>query len=81
MSCRAFSRRIEHQCLERLFQRFDMNTIVCEFRMTERNGPARDFFESVGGIEKDGAMILTRAEFGRHCPRLFHEVTEVGDGS
>ena len=44
MSCRAFSRRIEHQCLNYLFEKLDVDEIVFEYEATPRNGPIQDFF-------------------------------------
>ena len=47
MSCRAFSRRIEHQCLKSLFERLATETLRFEFQETPRNGPLRDFFTTI----------------------------------
>ena len=44
MSCRAFSRRIEHHSLKRLFEKFDADEAVFDFQPTERNGPDAGFF-------------------------------------
>src|SRR5262249_16456160 len=47
MSCRAFSRRIEHRCLDQLFQCFGVAQIAFDYQPTPRNGPLRDFFSSL----------------------------------
>ncbi len=70
MSCRAFSRRIEHQCLKLLADRW--GTIQMDFQPTARNGPLRSFLEQTGA----GAGVLDAGEFRRGCPPLFHE-TEI----
>ncbi|HVH71160.1 MAG TPA: HAD-IIIC family phosphatase, partial [Candidatus Dormibacteraeota bacterium] len=68
MSCRAFSRRIEHQCLQLLLSRWEPVHLRCQ--PTERNGPIREFLAE---MSPDGQTIH-RAEFRRRCPRLYHEM-------
>lgn len=65
MSCRAFSRRIEHQCLKALIQRWDPVTL--RFERTERNGPVQEFLAQIGF---NGS--ITRTDFEQRCPPLFH---------
>jgi FkbH-like protein len=77
MSCRAFSRRIEHQCLHILFERFDAREIVFDFAGTPRNGPLEEFLESVLGGKPEQGVSLSREEFGNHCPPLFHRVSGI----
>jgi FkbH-like protein len=72
MSCRAFSRRIEHKCLAHLFETFDAGAVVFDFRATERNGPLREFFSSVAGEAPTGPFRLTREQFAATCPALHH---------
>jgi FkbH-like protein len=69
MSCRAFSRRIEHQCLNLVFQRWDRMRV--RYRATERNSPLREFLSNAG-ISGE----ITRKQFQDSCPALFHQ-TEV----
>jgi len=64
MSCRAFSRRIEHQCLKTLLQRW--KSVALKFTRTERNGPMQDFLEQIG------AVSITASQFELRCPQLFH---------
>lgn len=73
MSCRAFSRRIEHQCLKLLLNRWDL--VRFRYERTERNGPMRDFLAEMA---PDG-RALRRAEFDRRCPPLFHQSVRTGD--
>ena len=50
MSCRAFSRRIEHRCLEELFARFDVDEIELDYSQTDRNSPLSQFLMEVLGV-------------------------------
>jgi FkbH-like protein len=80
MSCRSFSRRVEHQCLRYLFCRFGVEEIRLDYAKTERNGPLQDFFASLLGTSLPGAgLTLSRAEFEAACPALSHEIREVSD--
>jgi FkbH-like protein len=78
MSCRAFSRRVEHQCLRHLFEHFGASEIRFDYAKTERNGPLQEFFATLLGSSLPGAgLVLTREEFGAACPPLSHEIREV----
>jgi FkbH-like protein len=74
MSCRAFSRRIEHQCLRHLFEELGAERIKFEYLQTERNGPTRDFLASFVGTALDGAVTLSKEDFSAKVPQLFHRV-------
>jgi FkbH-like protein len=76
LSCRAFSRRIEHACVARLFARFDAREIVLDFTPTPRNGPLRDFFGRLLGRPVEPGLVLTRDDFETRGPRLYHRVEE-----
>lgn len=81
MSCRAFSRRVEHQCLRHLFTRFGVDGLRFDYAKTERNGPLQEFFSSLLGTSLPGAgLVLSRGEFDAACPVLSHETREVSDG-
>jgi len=77
MSCRAFARRVEHQCLEYLYAKFGADTITFDYAETERNGPLTQFFDEVLGERPAAAVELTRERFKANCPRLFHQVQEI----
>jgi FkbH-like protein len=77
MSCRAFARRIEHQCLKTLFERSGAGKMVFDFVPTPRNGPLREFLAGVLGTVPEGPMELTRSRFEETCPRLYHRVEET----
>jgi FkbH-like protein len=76
MSCRAFSRRIEYQCLSQLFQRFEAQEIIFNFISTPKNGPMRDF---LSGLLADPVAPLTRDAFAAKCPKLYQQVTAIVD--
>ena len=72
LSCRAFARRIEHQCLRLLFDHYAVDAIEFSFAKTAKNGPFSDFLSSLSAA--DG--LLTREQFQRFCPPLYHSVKE-----
>jgi FkbH-like protein len=80
MSCRAFSRRIEHRCIEELFERFDAEEIEFEFQSTPRNGPIREFLAAMLGETPTGRCSLSRDRFSKHAGKTFHRVLEVSHG-
>ncbi len=79
MSCRAFGRRIEHQCLQQLFDRFGVAAIRFAFCPTPRNGPLATFLAGYAGAPPAEPSI-TRAAFEACCPKLFHTVREIVHG-
>ena len=79
MSCRAFSRRIEHQVLAQLISEWSPKHIELDFLPTERNTPTQDFLKSiVESLSRAGTIVLSPEEFKKRCPPLFHEVKETG---
>ena len=74
MSCRAFSRRIEHQSLNYVFGTLGAEEIAFDFQATPRNGPLREFFEELGTIPATGPLVLSREQFAAKVPPLFHRV-------
>jgi FkbH-like protein len=81
MSCRAFSRRIEHHCLSFLFERFDATQVLVAYEATERNRPLHDFLVSVLGADlPEREITITRDLFRKRTPALVHHVTEVKRG-
>jgi FkbH-like protein len=79
MSCRAFSRRIEHQCLHQLFERFACESIFFNFEATPRNGPLQEFFSSLCGAPLEPGVSLSRTSFLEKCPPLFHRVKRMSE--
>jgi FkbH-like protein len=80
MSCRAFSRRIEHQSLKQLFQKFDAEEICFDYQATPRNGPLQEFFTGLLGAPPVTELRFSRAAFSGRSPSLFHRVEEVVNG-
>jgi FkbH-like protein len=78
MSCRAFSRRIEFQCLQVTFDTFGAERILLDFSETPRNGPLRDFLRTLFDRAPLGApLVLTREQFQSRTPPLYHTVRVV----
>ena len=77
MSCRAFSRRIEHQTIARLFHHFDVQNIVFQFAPTTKNKPLSDFLEEIVGSEPRPEVQLSRESFEQKRPRFYHRVVEA----
>lgn len=72
MSCRAFARRIEHQTLRTLLDRYDVESLIFDFVSTLRNSPLQDFFERYRGTREDGSFELTREQLESSQPPLYH---------
>jgi FkbH-like protein len=78
MSCRAFSRRIEHHCLNYLFEKFNVSEITFDFEPTPRNGPIQDFFTRILGEPPTKPFSMPEATFKGRVPPLFHRVVTNG---
>jgi FkbH-like protein len=78
MSCRAFSRRIEHHCLRYLFDAFGVDQVALEYQPTDRNEPLRMFLSALLGGPPCGTVRLTRDRFEERVPALVHRVSEAG---
>ncbi|MDP9112107.1 MAG: HAD-IIIC family phosphatase [Acidobacteriota bacterium] len=90
LSCRAFARRIEFQCLKTLFDRYDIQVIELAFVPTSKNGPTRDLLSALGlktASSGEERPALSRRQFDEFCPALCHEVkvaglmTSIGEGN
>lgn len=80
MSCRAFSRRIEHRCIEELFKGSDIEEIVFGFQSTPKNGPIREFLSEVLGESPTDQHRLSRGQFLLHQVKTFQRVLEAVNG-
>ncbi|HYZ72279.1 MAG TPA: HAD-IIIC family phosphatase, partial [Chthoniobacterales bacterium] len=76
MSCRAFSRRIEHQTLAQLFERYGAETIVFDFSATAKNQPIADFLRDLLDEEPANGVVLSREKFNEKLPKLYHQLVE-----
>jgi FkbH-like protein len=79
MSCRAFSRRIEHGCLLRLFEKFDAREADLDFVPTPRNGPLQEFFTGLLGAAPGPGCSIQRDQLLENCPPVYFEIQEVAD--
>jgi FkbH-like protein len=79
MSCRAFSRRIEHQCLKHLFEKMGITEITFDYKPTPRNRPIQDFFTVLLGEPPAPGFSLPKVTFDAKIPALFHRVVEVAN--
>ena len=77
MSCRAFSRRIEHGCMDLLFSRFGVDELRLDYAPTAKNGPFRDCFVPFLGTPPDGPFSVTRVQFEEHRPNLYSKVETI----
>jgi len=78
MSCRAFSRRIEHHVLDRLFEYSNAEEVEFAFAKTERNGPLQEFFVSLGvSPESGGPCRISRKDFLKSSGTLPHAVSNL----
>ena len=76
MSCRAFARRIEHQCLKAVFEKFERDEIAFDYVSTSRNMPVAKFFSELLSAAPAAPVTISRNRFDAKCPTLFHRVTE-----
>jgi FkbH-like protein len=77
MSCRAFSRRIEHQCLKYLFEKMGVEEIVFDYAATPRNGPIQNFFAGLLEGPPLRNPSIPKVSFSVKAPPLFHRVDET----
>jgi FkbH-like protein len=80
MSCRAFSRRIEHRCLEQVFDRLEVDRIAFDFQATPRNSPMQQFLSGLLGSPACPGSQLSRVQFASCCPPLFHRLVSSPHG-
>jgi FkbH-like protein len=79
MSCRAFSRQIEHRCLAELAVRFQFEEIEFEYRPTERNGPLREFFSETFKMSPSPNCAISREDL-ELCLGFVMKPQEVSNG-
>jgi FkbH-like protein len=77
MSCRAFSRRIEYQCLKQLCERFEATELIFDYQGTPRNGSLQEFFTGIAGAPLTAQLRVSRNDFLEKGPALFHRVKEL----
>lgn len=80
MSCRAFSRRIEHQTLSQIFNRFQAEEIRFDYQPTARNVPLKEFFVDLTGVAPYPGCSLSFSSFSTKSFQLFQRVEETAHG-
>jgi FkbH-like protein len=80
MSCRAFSRQIEHGCFEELVAKFDADEIEFDFVATPRNEPLRIFLTELLGASPASPCRLAKRDFLNRQPKTYHRVLELTNG-
>ena len=80
MSCRAFSRLIEYECVRWLFARLDVEELEFDFLPTARNIPMQNFLKQVCNAPAEPHCLLSRTQFMRNCPASGHLVEESANG-
>jgi len=79
MSCRAFSRRIEHRCLEELFAKFDVDEIELDYSQTDRNGPLSQFLTEILGVTPSPKCTISRRALAAQS-EAFRRLQETTNG-
>jgi FkbH-like protein len=79
MSCRAFSRRIEHGCLLRVFEKFGATEAAFDFVATPRNGPLQEFFTGLLGTACGPGLSIRREQLLARCLPVYFQVQEAAD--
>ena len=74
MSCRAFSRRIEYQCLKFLFDNLNAEEILFEFEPTQKNTVLHEFLSDVLKMPPVQGCSLAKHDFLARIPSLFHHI-------
>jgi FkbH-like protein len=78
MSCRAFSRRLEHHTLDGLFQHSNAEEVEFAFKATERNQPLHEFFAALEiDPDPEGAYRISRSGFLEQRGDLPHQVSNL----
>jgi FkbH-like protein len=78
MSCRAFSRRLEHHTLEGLFRATKAEGIEFSFEATDKNRPLQEFFRTAGICpDVQGRYRLSRDGFSTPGGALPHQVVDL----
>jgi FkbH-like protein len=72
ISCRAFSRRLEHHTLDGLFQHCSAEEVEFDFESTPRNQPLREFFDALGI-----SRAISVSQFRDRCGVLPHQVSNL----
>ena len=76
MSCRAFSRRVEYQCIKFLFEHFQVAEVILDYQPTSRNTPLTAFLTALLGSQPAPGATISKQAFLARIPALHHRVEE-----
>jgi FkbH-like protein len=76
MSCRAFSRRVEYQCIKFLFEHFQAAEVILDYQPTPRNTPITAFLTALLGGQPAPGGTVSKEAFLARVPVLHHRVEE-----
>jgi predicted enzyme involved in methoxymalonyl-ACP biosynthesis len=79
MSCRAFSRRIEHGCVLRVIHKFGIEQATFDFVKTPRNQPIQTFLGELMGDASSSTYSITRERLFNNCPPVYLQIQENED--
>ena len=78
MSCRAFSRRLEHHVLHEIFVHSGVEQLDFAYSVTEKNQVLQSFFREIGvGPEENGSVSLSKSAFLARNEILPHQRRDV----
>ncbi|NWF83039.1 MAG: HAD-IIIC family phosphatase [Bryobacteraceae bacterium] len=73
MSCRAFSRRIEHHTLKEILDATSAASLRLNYSPTSRNSPLREFLSGFAELpDSEGTVTIEARRFRELCPPLYH---------
>ena len=75
LSCRAFSRQIEHHMLHYMVEQAAGRAVRLVYQKTDRNGPLQELLEKLDlRPGADGTVVISRQALERNAQQLPHEV-------
>ena len=77
MGCRAFSRRLEYQCIKFLFEHFRAAEVILDYQATPRNTPLTAFLTTLLGVQPASGVTISKEVFLARIPALYHRVEEI----
>jgi FkbH-like protein len=80
MSCRAFSRQIEYECIRWMFNKLKIDEIEFDFLPTPRNTPMQDFLRQIRNAPAEPNCRLSLAQLLQSCPTSVHTIEESANG-
>jgi FkbH-like protein len=78
MSCRAFSRMLEHHTIDALLRISGAESLELDYQATERNGPVREFLNATGILPDGGGVYrMAKTAFRQSAPPMPHVVKDL----